>query len=152
MRSRFSRDLHSSPPAPLVQVRYGICSLGYDISGICTSRDRRCCPCIHSLPVPSPVLHCCWRAFPLSLHTLYYCISQGAGMSLAQRVIFVPMWSFSRGSCSVMGEPQSQELLGGMSRMPLSLFSLLSYFYLYLRLFFPLEILYGSTILLLAGK
>lgn len=73
-------------------------------------------------------------------------------MSLAQRVIFVLTWSSSRGSCSVMGE-QSQELLGGMSRMPLSLFSLLcSYFCLCLRLFFPLEILDGSTVLLLAGK
>lgn len=50
-------------------------------------------------------------------------------MSLAWRVIFVLIWSSSRGSCSVMGELQSQELLGGMSRMPASLFSLLcSYF------------------------
>lgn len=130
MRSRFSKDLHSSQPAPLVQVRYGICSLGVtSLSMPPTSRDRRCCPYIHQLSVPSSVLHPCWRAFLLSLHPVYCCTSQGAGMSLAWRVIFVLIWSSSRGSCSVMGELQSQELLGGMSRMPASLFSLLcSYF------------------------
>lgn len=101
-----------------------------------TSRHRRCCPYTHALSVPSSVLHLCWRAFPLSLCPVYCRTSQGAGMSLAQRVIFVPTCSSSRGRCSVAGEPQSQELLGGMSRMPFSLFSLLCYFCLCVRLLF----------------
>lgn len=118
-----------------------------------TSRDRRWCPYTHPLSVPSPLLHPCWRAFRLSLHPVYCCTSQGEGMSLAQRVIFLPTWSSSRGSCGVTGEPQSQELLDGMSRMPFSLFSLLCYFCFCIRLlFFPVEILYGSTMPLLFGR
>jgi len=71
-------------------------------------------------------------------------------MSMVRGVIFVPTWSSSRGSCSVMGELQSQELLGGISRMPLCLFA--SIFVCVLGAFFPLQILYGSAVLLLAGK
>lgn len=66
-------------------------------------------------------------------------------MSLAE-VIFVLTLRYPRGSCSVVGE-----LLGCVFRMPFPLFSLFSS-YFYLRLFFPFEILRGSSVILLAGK
>lgn len=138
-------------PAPVVQVRYGNAVGGVTSQAVPPTIRGRIPTSISCLCCS--LLHPCWRAFPLSLHHVYCCTSQGAGMSLAQRVIFVLMWSSPRESCSVMAELQSQELLGGMSTMPLSLFSLFcSYFWLCLRLFFPLVMLHGSTVLLLAGK